>query len=156
MFQQKPSPYPTVVEKELKYVADDVDTVVGPSVKVEGDFASEGNIIVKGTVTGSVKTSKMLTVEVGAKIFANVRADNAVVSGSVKGNVKVSERLELTETAQVSGDIDCKVLSVIPGALILGKVSMKGISLPEEAEKTEKRKIFGKIKTGDEEITPSI
>jgi len=155
MFQKSPS-YPAVLEKEIKYTPDDVDTVVGPSVKVEGDFASEGNIIVKGTVTGSVKTSKMLTVETGAKIFANVRADNAIVSGSIKGNVKVNERLELTETAQVSGDIDCKVLSVTPGALILGKVSMKGISLPEEPEKTEKRKIFGKVKSDDNEVVPNL
>lgn len=156
MFQQKPSSFPTMAEKELKYATDDVDTVVGPSVKVEGDFASEGNIVVKGTVTGSVKTSKMLTVEAGAKIFANVRADNAVVSGSVRGNMKVGDRLELTETAQVSGDIDCKILSVTPGALIFGKVSMKGISMPEEVEKTEKRKIFGKLKTDGEEAPSNL
>jgi cytoskeletal protein CcmA (bactofilin family) len=35
---------------------DEVETVVGPSVHVEGDFASEGNIIVKGMVSGNVKT----------------------------------------------------------------------------------------------------
>jgi len=150
----KTYPQQAVDVERVRVVSDDVDTVVGPSVKVEGDFASEGNIVVKGTVTGSVKTSKMLTVENGAKIFANVRAENAVVSGAIKGNVKVVERLELTETAQISGDIDCKILSVAPGALILGKVVMKGISLPDDSERSEKKKLFGKIKSEDaDELT---
>lgn len=116
---------------------DDVETVVGPSVNVEGDFSSEGNIIVKGSVSGSVKTSKLLTVENGAKIMANVSAGNAVVSGSIKGNVRVADRLELNETAQVAGDIVCKVLSVAPGALIHGKVSMKGIEVGQPAKEAK-------------------
>ena len=106
---------------------DEVETVVGPSVNVEGDFASEGNIIVKGTVSGSVHTSRFLSVELGAKIMANVRAGNAKISGEVKGNLKIRETIELTSTAKVLGDIEAKVLSVEPGALLFGKVSMPGI-----------------------------
>ena len=123
---------------------DDVETVVGPSVNVEGDFSSEGNIVVKGTVSGSVKTSKLLTVEKGAKILANIKAGNAIISGSVRGNVKVSERLDLYDTAQVAGDVECKILSVAAGALIQGKVMMKGIELDEAKE--EKKFGIGKVK----------
>jgi cytoskeletal protein CcmA (bactofilin family) len=94
---------------------------------VEGDFASEGNIIVKGTVSGSVHTSRFLSVEPGAKIMANVRAGNAKISGEVKGNLKIRETIELTSTAKVLGDIEVKVLSVEPGALLFGKISMPGI-----------------------------
>lgn len=108
---------------------DDVETVVGPSVNVEGDFASEGNIIVKGSVAGSVHTSRHLSVEVGARIMANVRAGSAKISGEVKGNVKVKDSLELTSTARVVGDIEAKVLVVEAGALIHGKVSMPGLEM---------------------------
>ncbi len=106
---------------------DEVETIVGPSVNVEGDFASEGNIIVKGTVSGSVHTSRFLSVELGAKIMANVRAGTAKISGEVKGNLKIRETIELTSTAKVLGDIEARVLSVEPGALLFGKVSMPGI-----------------------------
>lgn len=108
---------------------DEVETVVGPSVHVEGDFASEGNIIVKGIVSGSVMTSKHLQVERGAKIFANVKAGSGTISGEVKGNIRVQDKLELTSTAQVAGDIDCQVLVVEAGALLLGKITMKGIEI---------------------------
>lgn len=116
---------------------DEVETVVGPSVVVEGDFASEGNIVIKGTVSGSVKTNKLLTVEKGAHIFANVRAGSAIISGSIKGNVKIVDHLQLTENAQVMGDIECKILDVSAGALLQGKVSMKGIEIKED--KSEKK-----------------
>lgn len=118
--------------------SDTVETVVGPSVVVEGDFASEGNILVKGTVSGNVKTGKLLTVESGAKILANIKAGNAVISGSVKGNVRVDDRLELTESAQVSGDVSCNTLVIAAGALLYGKVSMKGVDIDDL--KTERKK----------------
>lgn len=144
---QKHQFQPTADSERPVRQTDDVETVVGPSVRVEGDFASEGNIIVKGTVTGNVKTSKMLTVEKGARIFANVKAENAVVSGSIKGNVKVAERLEMTETAQVCGDVECKILSVAAGALVYGKVAMKGIDLVDDSErKDDKKRFLSKLK----------
>lgn len=115
---------------------DEVETVVGPSVNVEGDFASEGNIIVKGTVAGSVHTSRFLSVEMGAKIMANVRAGSAKIAGEVKGNLKIRESLELTSTARVMGDIEVKVLSIEPGALLFGKVTMPGLEGSEVRTRT--------------------
>ncbi|HOX60681.1 MAG TPA: polymer-forming cytoskeletal protein [Candidatus Magasanikbacteria bacterium] len=134
---QRPSPNIALGANENNIIthADEVETVVGPSVHVEGDFSSEGNIIVKGTVSGNVKTSRVLTVEEGAKIFANVRANDAIISGEVKGDVKVGEKLELTDSARIAGDIDCKVLVVEAGALIHGKITMKGIEAVEKSEK---------------------
>ena len=104
---QKPSPDIALSVKEtdescastVNSVHDEVETIVGPSVVVEGDFASEGNILVKGTVLGSVKTSQLLTVEKGAKILANIRAGSADVSGEIKGDVKVTDKIELSPSA---------------------------------------------------------
>lgn len=124
---------------------DAVETVVGPSVVVEGDFSSEGNIIVKGTVSGSVNTSKLLRVEEGAKIFANVKTGSAVIAGSIKGNAKVADRLELLSAGRIMGDVECKVLVVEAGAIINGKVSMGGFD--GEDGRPEKKTNFGRIKT---------
>jgi cytoskeletal protein CcmA (bactofilin family) len=131
---------------------DDVETVVGPSVMVEGDFASEGNILVKGVVSGSVKTSTLLTVEKGAKILASVRAADAFISGEIKGNVRVSGRLELTESARVAGDVVCQTLVVAAGALVHGKIAMKGIHIDVGAKgASEKRTSTHKAKEKNSE-----
>ncbi len=117
---------------------DDVETVVGPSVVVEGDFASDGNILVKGTVSGNVTTSRVLRVEQGAKILANVKAGEAFVSGHIKGNVRVADRLELMETAQIVGDIQCQTLVVAAGAIIQGKITMKGVTIEDIPTKSDR------------------
>ena len=49
---------------------DNVETIIGPSVQVEGNFVANGDIIVEGTVSGSIKTEKNLRVGKDAKIFA--------------------------------------------------------------------------------------
>lgn len=111
--------------------ADEIETVVGPSVVVEGDFSSEGNILVKGTVSGNVQTGRLLTVEEGAKILANVKASDALVAGEVKGNMRVEEKLQLTQSARVLGDIYCRVLEVESGAIVHGKVTMTDIEIED-------------------------
>ncbi len=144
---QKPSPAIALAHDDGERVSreqDAVETVVGPSVVVEGDFNSDGPIIVKGTVSGSVHTSKVLTVEETAKIFANVKAGSAVVSGMVKGNVKIADRLELSSSARIAGDVECKVLVVEAGALINGKVMMGGMD--SDDGRPEKKTSFGRIK----------
>jgi cytoskeletal protein CcmA (bactofilin family) len=144
--EEEPQEMP--IQQEQHHDHDDVETVVGPSVNVEGDFASEGNIVVQGTVSGSVNTSKLLTVEQGAKIFANVHSGNAMVSGSIKGNIKIDDRLDLSSSAQIGGDITCKVLSVEAGALIHGKVVMKGVEIINP--KSEKKIGLGRSKAKKE------
>lgn len=128
---------PPMNERLNQHTQDEVETVVGPSVNVEGDFASEGNIVVKGTVSGSVFTSKHLTVEAGARIVANVRAGSATIAGEVKGNMKLKDSLELMATAKVLGDIEVKNLKIESGALLYGKVVMPGMDLGEKSIKTK-------------------
>jgi cytoskeletal protein CcmA (bactofilin family) len=131
---------------------DQVDTVVGPSVVVEGDFASNGNIVVKGTVSGNVRTSQHLLVEEGAKILANVKAQSAKISGEVRGNVKVKDILELTATAKVLGDIECGTIIIAAGAGISGKCHTLGADFSSLKASKEERGGFLLKKKKKEEI----
>lgn len=110
--------------KEIYSKAEEMETIIGPSVKVEGDFTSKGNVTVEGAVHGTLKTDKDLKVGSGARIAANVFATNAFIAGEVKGNVKVNNRLELTDTSKILGDIEAKTLIMASGALLNGKCSM--------------------------------
>lgn len=100
------------------------ETVVGPSVKIQGDLNSEGNIKIEGQVSGKVKTSQSVFVVPGAKIMADVLAGNAMVGGEIMGNLKIAGHLVLQSTAKISGDISCQVLRVEDGAQFTGKCNM--------------------------------
>lgn len=100
------------------------DTIIGQSVRVEGDFITEGNIIIEGTVSGTIKTEKNLRVGPKAKIFANISADNAMIAGEIQGNIRVNNQLELTATAKIYGDVRANVLIIAPGSILNGRCQM--------------------------------
>lgn len=102
------------------------ETVVGPSVKIQGDLNSEGNIRIEGAVAGKVQTTQSVHVGEAAKIAADVQAGNAIIAGEVHGNIRVAESLILQPSARVAGDISCTTLRVEDGAQFTGKCSMKG------------------------------
>jgi cytoskeletal protein CcmA (bactofilin family) len=100
------------------------DTVIGSTIKIEGDLVSNGNIMVEGEVVGSLKTEKTLTVGYGAKVNADVKATNALISGDVNGNMAVTDKIELNETAVVNGDVQAGVIVIKAGAKFNGKCTM--------------------------------
>jgi cytoskeletal protein CcmA (bactofilin family) len=116
------------------------ESIVGPSVKIDGDLKSQGNLRIDGTVTGKVKTTQNLFVGESANISADVDAENASVSGTVQGNIKVSGALTIGRTGRLLGDITCGTLMVEEGAYFIGKCNMKGRGdiepMPEVIEET--------------------
>ena len=99
----------------------ETETIIGHSVKVEGDFITEGNIIVDGIICGTIKTAKNLKVGPKSKIFADIKAESALIAGEIQGNIKVSQKLELTNTAKIFGDIKSEIMIIAAGSTIHGK-----------------------------------
>lgn len=124
-------------EKNFK----EIETIIGPSVKVKGNFSTRGNVKIEGELEGSLKTEGNLMVGKNAKIIATVAANNATVSGEIKGNVKIKGLLELDSTAKIIGDLETKEINVAKGAIINGRLAVGAVS-PETIKtplKTEKK-----------------
>ena len=102
-----------------------IETIIGPSVKLDGDFLGEGDVVVEGIVNGNIKTKKYLRIEESAQINAEIEAEDAFIAGIVNGNLKVQNKLEITSTAKIKGDIETSLISVETGAIINGKCQMK-------------------------------
>lgn len=101
-------------------------TIIAKGVKVEGDFSSDGDVVIEGEVIGSIKTVGHLAVGSGAKIKADVSTGSAVVAGEIFGNLSVSGKLDLLENSRICGDVVVEILSVASGAKINGRVTMNG------------------------------
>lgn len=138
--------------KENQSGVQETDTIIGPSVKVEGDFVTEGNIIVEGIICGTIKTSQNLKVGAESKIFANISAENALISGEIQGNLSISGKLELTSTAKIFGDVKTGNISIANGALINGKYQMGDTKTKSiKPEFSKQKKIELKQTNGKEE-----
>lgn len=112
-------------KENTNFNENEAETIIGPSVKVEGDFVGQGNLVIDGIIKGNVKTSGNLKVGEKAKITASVQAQNALVSGEIYGDIIIDGDLELTEKAKIFGDIQVKSLSIARGAVLNGKCSME-------------------------------
>ncbi len=131
----------------------DAETIISASMKVEGDLASQGNVLIEGMVEGSLKTDKDLRVGEQAKITANVNAANAVVAGEVMGNVICSDRLELESTARIQGDITTRILVVSAGAIVNGKMSLAEAVVEKPARGRSRRNVEEPVMEAVEEET---
>lgn len=110
----------------VKNIEQQVETVIGPSVKIEGDLNSEGDVRIEGQVTGKINSLKKVFIEQNAKLAADVEANEVTIAGEVQGKLNVLGLLILQSTAKVSGEITCPVLRVEDGAILSAKFAVTG------------------------------
>lgn len=111
----------------------DIETLIGATVKVEGNFVGAGDVVVEGHVSGTLKTSKNLRISESAALKADVEAANVWVAGEIRGHVKCAGKIELAPTAKIFGNVDTQSIVVAHGAILHGKVTMAGHEVPESA-----------------------
>jgi len=110
--------------KEEKIKSKEVETIIGPSVKVKGEFNGQGDIVIEGMFEGILKTTNGVFIADGAKIRADIEAKDCTIGGEVIGNVKLKGYLDVGPSAKILGDVEAISLSVSKGAVINGKCTM--------------------------------
>ena len=124
-------------------VSKQTETIIGSSVKVDGNFSGEGNVIIEGQLQGNLKTKHNVSIGQGAKVKANIEAQDVYLAGELHGNIKALGKMQITASAKIIGNIETAILSVEPGAVLNGKCLMtaEGENNPKNLiEKTEKSK----------------
>src|SRR5215470_3720303 len=113
------------------------NTVIGPSILINGKLTGDEDLTVRGRVEGELSLTKTLIVEPSGVVKANVTVKNAVVSGVVVGNIQATESVELTQEGRMVGDIRAPRVIIVDGASFRGRVDMgelpPGRSLPERS-----------------------
>jgi cytoskeletal protein CcmA (bactofilin family) len=117
-----------------------IETIIGPSVRVQGDFKGEGDLVIEGILIGSLQTKNNLKIGQNAMVEANVKANNAFISGKVKGNITAKGKVEITGTAVILGDIKAQIISIESGALIQGSLNMPVGNIADVPVGPEKKK----------------
>ena len=102
-----------------------VGTRIGSSLEINGEVKGHESVVVEGRIKGSVTLpSGTLTIVRGAKAQAEIKVKELVVRGDLEGNVTAGDRVQLTETAQMTGDITAARVSITSGARFKGKIKI--------------------------------
>jgi cytoskeletal protein CcmA (bactofilin family) len=115
-----------------------IESTIGPNAHFRGEIQSDGGIRVSGVFEGEIDTTGNLVIGEGAKVIADIKANNVSISGAVKGNVNAN-RVEILETGRVWGDMMINSLLLNEGAYLRGQTTMHGDIEPPliEAPKPE-------------------
>jgi cytoskeletal protein CcmA (bactofilin family) len=97
----------------------DEPSIISTDLKVVGNLHCAGDIQIKGTVEGDIR-SRTVTVGEGAHVQGSVHGDSVHVSGSVKGQIE-APTVTIAKTAKILGDITHQSLSVEAGAFLEGQ-----------------------------------
>ena len=98
--------------------------MIGPKTTIRGAVSGDENLVVEGTIEGTVRLEADLTVTQSAILNANVDAQTVQVEGSITGNINAQKHLTVESGASVIGDVSVPRLHIADGAHFKGKVSM--------------------------------
>lgn len=95
-------------------------SVLGKNCFLEGDFIFQGDTIIGSQIKGNitVKDNGRLILERDSKFEGTIVAHDVEIFGLFKGSIKASGTLIVRSSAEVSGKIEAKKLSVYPGATL--------------------------------------
>jgi cytoskeletal protein CcmA (bactofilin family) len=103
---------------------DTTNCVIGEGSIFEGRFYVNGSILIEGKFQGDIKTDDQLIVGPTGKVKTDIIARRVIVAGTLIGNILASEEVSLLHTGKVLGNIATPKLTVEPGVITEGKVSI--------------------------------
>lgn len=99
--------------------------VIGPSIHIDGNLKGEEDLLIEGTVKGTVTLkSNALTVGGNGKVTADVYAKTIHVEGHMRGDLFAAELVRVGKDAKVQGNIASPRVSLEDGARFKGAIEM--------------------------------
>jgi cytoskeletal protein CcmA (bactofilin family) len=100
-------------------------THIGPAVVIDGEFSSDEDLTIEGTLKGNVQIREAtLTIGEPARVEADIHGARVVVHGTLRGSVTASVRIELGVTARVDGTLSADQVVIADGARFNGRIDM--------------------------------
>ncbi|MGD8996885.1 MAG: polymer-forming cytoskeletal protein [Anaerolineae bacterium] len=99
--------------------------MIGPNAYFRGDIQSDGGARIDGIFEGTIDVTGNLIVGEGAKVIADIQANNISISGAIKGDINAN-KVEILESGRVWGDLRVNSLLLNEGAYLRGQTTMQG------------------------------
>jgi cytoskeletal protein CcmA (bactofilin family) len=97
------------------------ESVLAAGLTIEGKIGGNGHLRLAGRFTGNIDVKGELTIEPGAGIQGEVKADTVLVGGEIRGNVISKSRVDLSESGVLIGDLKAVSLTVAAGSKMRGQ-----------------------------------
>jgi len=100
-------------------------SVLGPTLRFRGELSAQEDLVVQGSVEGSITHTQNLTIGADGTMKGDIRARVIVVDGKVDGDLYATESVSVRTNAKVKGNVFAPRVAVAEGAFFLGKIDMQ-------------------------------
>jgi cytoskeletal protein CcmA (bactofilin family) len=99
---------------------------IGASITIHGDVTGEEDLVVAGTIEGTVNLKENnLVIDENGHVMANITARVIRVDGEVKGELRASEKVVIKPSGNVHGDIRSPRVVLEDGSQFKGSIDME-------------------------------
>jgi cytoskeletal protein CcmA (bactofilin family) len=99
-------------------------SVVGAGLIVEGEFTTDEDVVIEGTLRGTLTSAESVSSGGDGVVEADLRAQSVVVAGQLTGNVSASSRVDIQAGGRLIGDVKAGRFTIADGASFRGNVDM--------------------------------
>jgi len=100
-------------------------SVLGPTLRFRGELSAQEDLIIQGSVEGSITHTQSLTVGTDGTMKGDIRARVIIVDGKVEGDLYATESVSIRATAKVKGNVFAPRVGITEGAFFQGQVEMQ-------------------------------
>jgi len=111
-------------------------SIVNELLSMRGDLESEGDILIRGKVHGSI-ICKLLIIDTQAAVEGGIEADEVIIRGATRGTIK-AKRVRIEKTANIDSEIVHESFAAEEGARIRGALRHIDDVKKDEAEGVKK------------------
>lgn len=98
--------------------------VIGRGLYIKGELHGEEDLIIEGTVEGTITMQKSLTIEAEGRIKADIETENITVRGEMVGDLSAREKITLHAGSKMIGDMRAPRIEIEDGAYYKGRIDM--------------------------------
>jgi len=100
-------------------------SVLGPTLRFRGELSAQEDLIIQGSVEGSITHTQSLTVGTDGTMKGDIRARVIVIDGKVEGDMYATESVNIRATAKVKGNVFAPRVGITEGAFFQGQIEMQ-------------------------------
>ena len=109
---------------QLSKTNNNISSILGPEVEINGDVNVSGDLIIYGIVNGDILSKGEVVSAKGSTVNGNICAKNASLSGAVKGDLEIESKVILGKFSHVTGNLKAAIITIEEGAKFDGMCSM--------------------------------
>lgn len=100
-------------------------SILGPTLRFRGELSAQEDLIIQGSVEGSITHTQSLTVGAEGTMKGDIRARVIVIDGKVEGDLYATESVSIRATAKVKGNVFAPRVGITEGAFFQGQIEMQ-------------------------------